>query len=660
MTDLVAQPRVDLAPRSRGIRTSIAVSTDALAMSSLAAIAGVLYLVNLTVSGFANTYYAMAAQAASQSWSALFFGALDSQGFITIDKPPLATWLMGLSVKVLGLSSWSILLPEALLGIGSVLVLYLAVRRSFGSAAGLIAGTLMAVMPVAVLIFRYDNPDALLTFLLVTAAWALGRGLEHGRLRWALLAASLVGAAFLTKYLQAYLVLPGFALVWLVSAPVSLRRRLLGLVAAAATVAVTSFWWVAIVELIPAGSRPYIGGSTTNSPLELLLGYDGLGRLFGSQPGGSGLGSAVDGLAFGGGPVGGGPTFSGTPGLLRLFNDQLGGQIAWLIPAAVIALSVGIALHLRAGRTDRRFAGYVLWGSWLAVHVGVFSFMSGIIHSYYTVILAPALAALVAGATVDLWRRRATDPRAGFVLAVGLVATGSTAFAILERTPDFAPGLAYGVLALSAAGALLISIPAGLASARVARIALAVGAAAVLAGPLSYAADTIASAYAGGDPSAGPQSASSFGGPGGNRAGGLGEAAATDQALVDYLVTNQGSARWIVAASGSQVAAGIQLAAGLPVLTMGGFSGSDPAPTLVELQALVASGQVRYVLLGGGPGGGPGGSGGGPRGLGGPGGPGGPGATGDRSAWVSASCVAVSTDGLGSSGLYDCSAVAGG
>jgi 4-amino-4-deoxy-L-arabinose transferase-like glycosyltransferase len=653
MTDLLAQPRVDLASRSREIRAAIAISTDAAAMSALAAISGVLYLVNLTVSGYANTYYAMAAQAASQSWSAMFFGALDSQGFITIDKPPLATWVMGLSVKVLGLSSWSILLPEALLGIGSVLVLYLAVRRSFGSTAAPIAGTLMAVMPVAVLIFRYDNPDALLTFLLVTAVWALGRGLEHGRLRWALLAASLVGAAFLTKYLQAYLVLPGFALVWLVSAPVSLRRRLVGLVAAAATVAVTSFWWVAIVELIPAGSRPYIGGSTTNSPLELLLGYDGLGRIFGNQPGGSGLGSAVDGLAFGAAPGGGGPTFSGTPGLFRLFNDQFAGQIAWLIPAALLAIGVGIALRLRAGRTDRRFAGYVLWGTWLAVHLALFSFMSGIIHTYYAVILVPAIAALVGGATVELWRRRASDPRAGAALGVGIAMTGLMGFAILERTPAFVPGLGFGVLGLSVAAALVLAIPAGLLNARVPRVALAVAVTAVLAGPLAYATDTMAMAYSGGDPSAGPQSAASIGGPAGNGPGGLGAAGTTDQALVDYLVANQGSARWIVAASGSQVAAGIQLAAGLPVLTMGGFTGSDPAPTLAELQALVASGQVRYVLLGGGPGGGPGVLGG-FRGLDGSGG------TGDRTAWVSANCAQISAAGLSSSGLYDCSGATAG
>jgi 4-amino-4-deoxy-L-arabinose transferase-like glycosyltransferase len=651
MTDLLAQPLSDVAPRSRGIRASLAISTDAAAMSALAAVSGLLYLVNLTVSGYANTYYAMAAQAASQSWSALFFGALDSQGFITIDKPPLATWIMGLSVRVLGLSSWSILFPEALLGIGSVLVLYLAVRRSFGSTAALIAGAVMAVMPVAVLIFRYDNPDALLTFLLVSAAWALGRGLEHGRVRWVLLAASLVGAAFLTKFLQAYLVLPAFALVWLVSAPVSLRRRLIGLLAAAVAVAVTSFWWVAIVELIPAGSRPYIGGSTTNSPLDLLLGYDGLGRIFGNQPAGSTLGSAADGLAFGAGPGPGGPSFSGTAGLFRLFNDQFAGQVAWLIPAAVIALGVGIALHLRAGRTDRRFAGYVLWGTWLAVHVAVFSFMSGIIHTYYAVVLVPAIAALVGGASVELWRRRATDARAGAVLGVGIAVTGLIGFGILERTPEFAPGVGYGILAVSSAAAVVIAIPFALLTARVPRVALACAGAAILAGPLAYAADTMATAYAGGDPSAGPQSAAFIAGPGGNGPGGLGAPTATDQAFVDYLVANQGSARWIVAVSGSQAAAGIQLAAGLPVLTMGGFSGGDPTPTLADLQALVASGQLRYVLLGGGPGGGLGGF----RGPGGSGGTAGSGGAAERAAWVSANCALVSAAGLGANVLYDCS-----
>src|SRR5258706_12519429 len=284
MTDLTA-PLADNPAAPRSLRLPVVrISADSLAIPGLAALSAVLYFVNLTVSGYANTYYTMAAQAASQSWPALFFGALDGQGFITLDKPPLATALMGLAVKAFGLSSLSILAPQALLGVATVLVLYLAVRRSFGPAAALLARLIMAVTPAAVPIFRYDNPDALLTFLLVAAAWALGRGLEDGRLRWALLAATLVGAGFLTKYLQAWLVLPAFALVWLLCAPVSLRRRIGGLVATGLTVALASGWWGAIVELLPVGRPPYIGGSPTNPPPGPLPGHHGPGPIVRHPP----------------------------------------------------------------------------------------------------------------------------------------------------------------------------------------------------------------------------------------------------------------------------------------------------------------------------------------------------------------------------------------
>jgi len=206
--------------------TRIVVAARAnLALGAVLGLAAVLYLWNLTVSGYANTYYAMAAQAGSRDLAAFFFGSLDAGNFITLDKPPASVWLMALSVRLLGLSSWSILLPQAMLGIATVGVLFLAVRRAFGVPAAILAGLTMALTPAATLIFRYDNPDALLTFALVVAAWALGRGLEDGRLRWPVLAAALVGLAFLTKYLQAYVILPAFALVWMVSAPGSLSAR---------------------------------------------------------------------------------------------------------------------------------------------------------------------------------------------------------------------------------------------------------------------------------------------------------------------------------------------------------------------------------------------------------------------------------------------------
>ena len=299
---MTAVTRPEFAPRLRpaeALRSLVRGSCDEAAwvrpaLFGVLTLAAVLYLWNLTVSGYANTYYSAAALSASKSWSAWFFGSFDAANFITVDKPPLSTMVMGLSVRIFGLSSWTILAPEALAGVATVGVLFLAVKRSFGPVAALIAAIVMALTPAAVLIFRFNNPDALLTLLLVMSAWALLRSLEHGGYRWMTLAAVCVGFAFLTKYLQAYLVLPGFALVFGFSANTTLRRRLLGLIAAFATVLVASGWWVAIVELLPAGSKPFIGGSTTGSALDLIFGYDGLGRIFGaSGPGGGGAGGVA-------------------------------------------------------------------------------------------------------------------------------------------------------------------------------------------------------------------------------------------------------------------------------------------------------------------------------------------------------------------------------
>ena len=632
------------------------------ALAGVAVLAAVLYLVNLTVSGYANTYYAMAAQAASQSWSAWFFGALDASGFITVDKPPLATMVMGLSVRIFGLSSWSILLPQALMGVASVAILFLAVRRSFGTAAATIAGVVMALTPAAVLIFRYDNPDALLTLLLVSAAWALLRALEAGRVRWLALAGTLVGLGFMTKFLQGWLVLPVFALVWIVAAPGGWRRRIAGLAVSAAAVAVASLAWPVAVELIPATARPYVGGSTGNSVFDLILGYDGLGRILGGSGNGTG--------------GGGGGGFGGSPGLLRMFNDEFGGQVAWLIPYALVALATGLLLRLRAGRTDRRLVGYLLWGGWLVVQVLVFSFMSGTIHSYYTVVLAPAIGALVGAGTVELWRVRARNPLGGVILAGALAGSGAWAWALLERTPSFAPGLGIAIVAVTVAAALLVAAPPTLLSAgrrRLAAVAAAVAMAALLAGPAAYAAQTMATAHSGGTPAAGPSSSGGQGGgfgglarsdgpvagvpgagiadgtatdgaaPADGAAAGPGDAAGSaDATLIAYLREHAGSASWIVAVSGSSQAAQVQLATGLPVMAMGGFTGSDDVPTLEQLQAYVASGQLRYVLLSenGGADGARGGA-----------------STGNVSAWVTSACTAVDL-GASSGSLYDC-AVAG-
>ncbi len=612
------------------------------ALVGVLGLAVVLYLWGLSISGFANTYYAAAAQAASQSWSAWFFGSLDASNFITLDKPPLATMVMGLSVRLLGLSSWSILLPEALAGIATVGILYATVRRAWGPAAATIAGLIMALTPVAVLIFRYDNPDAVLTLLLVGAAAALLRGIETGGLRWVVLAASLVGAAFLTKYLQAYLVLPAFVVTYAIAAPGGIGRRAVGLLIAAATVLVTSFWWVAIVEAIPVTMRPYIGGSQTNSVLDLIFGYDGLGRIFGGFGRSAGAVGGPGGGGFGGAGLGGGGVFGGNPGLLRLWNDQFAGQIAWLIPTAAIGFVVGLWETRARPRVDLGRAALILWGGWLLVHAIVFSFMSGIIHTYYTVVMVPAIAALVGAGLVALWKLRETTRYGGLLMAATVLVTSLTAWALLARTPDFAPGLGIGILVVGAATAIVLAVPGVLVARSLSVAAICLAVAAMLISPFAYDLETMGRGLDGGDPSAGPamDRGNGFGGGAFGSGGGVfgrpEGGAALDTAAIEYLVANRGDAAWLVAVTSANEAGSIQLATGSPVMAMGGFSGSDPAPTLDELKAAIASGQLRFVLVGGG--------------RGGPGG-----GDSSRDQWVTSACQAVTISGSTVSGLYDCS-----
>ena len=654
-------------PAARGAvsRWALATGWTAVAQLGVAGLAAVLYLVNLTVSGFANTYYSAAALSASQSWSAWFFGSIDASNFITVDKPPLSTMVMGLSVRLFGLSSWSILVPEALMGVGVVVVLMAIVRRAMGSPAAIIAGLVAASTPAAIVIFRYNNPDALLTLLLIGAAYAFIRSLERGSLRWVSLAAVLVGLAFNTKYLQGWLVLPAFAVVWAVAAPGGVRHRIVGLAVALAGVLVASGWWILVMELLPSAARPFVGGSTNGSALDLVLGYDGLGRIFGGSGGPAG------------GGAGGGGGFSGTPGLFRLFNAQFGGQVAWFLPLAGLGLVVGLWARRHAPRTDLRRAAYLVWGLWLAVHVAIFSFMSGVIHSYYAVALAPAIGALVAGGVVELWAMRSRAPGrpwAGIVLAAGLAATAAIAWLVLGRTPDFASGLATGVVAVSVAVAAVIALPARAVARPMQLTAIVLGLAVLFAGPAAYALDTMQTAASGGDPAAGPQVAGQggfgrFGGfdggqppsgftpgaaPGdatGRPTGGFGAGApggpagapgdeAASSSLTEYLVANRGAASWIVAVTSANQAGAIELATSQPVMAMGGFTGSDPTPTLEQLQAFAANGQLRFVIVGG-------------QG----GGPGGGSDSTARSPWVQANCTAVASV---SASLYDCAGAATG
>jgi 4-amino-4-deoxy-L-arabinose transferase-like glycosyltransferase len=571
------------------------------ALLALLAGTAVLYLWGLGSSGWANDYYAAAVQAGTQDWTAWLFGSLDSGNAITVDKPPAALWVMVLSGRLFGFSAFTMLLPQALMGVGAVALLHAAVRRTSGSAAGLIAGAALALTPVAALMFRFNNPDALLVLLLVAAAYCVVRATGAASTRWIALAGCAVGFAFLTKMLQAVLVVPGFALVFLVAAPVGLWKRIGKLLIGAAAMVVSAGWYIALVSLWPADSRPYIGGSTDNSLLQLAFGYNGIDRIAGGE-GGPGSGP-------GGGPGGANLFFGGEPGIGRLFGASMGVEASWLLPAALIGLAAGIWFTRRTARTGSVRAGLLLWGGWLLVTGAVFSFMDGTVHPYYTVALAPAIAALVGISVAELWRGREFLV-SRIVLAAMAATTGVWAFILLDRTPDWLPALRWAVLAGSVAVAAVVAVGAH----RLGRsVVVLVTAAALfgLAAPTAFAIYNVAHEHSGPGTMSGPSRDAGFGGggPGGPGGRGPGEAEADNSALAQLL--EGADSRWAAAGIGSMVVSGLELKTGASLMAIGGFTGSDNSPTLAQFQAYVADGQVRYFIPGerGGPPGGKSGSG---------------------------------------------------
>ena len=657
------------------------------ALLALLLATALLYLVGLSRNGWANEFYAGAAQAGTESWKAFLFGSLDSSNFITVDKPAGFLWPMELSARIFGVNYWSLLVPQALAGVATVGVLYATVRRWYGPAAAVIAGTVMALAPVATLIFRFNDPDAFITLMATLAAYAGVRALESGRTRWVALTGVLFGLGFLGKMLAGFLALPALALAYLVCGPPGLGKRIWQLLVGGAALLATAGWWVAIVLLTPAAGRPFVGSTTDNNILQLTFGYNGLSRLTGNRGGGFGgaaraAGRGLGAGAFGGGAggAGGAPTgpgpgagaaarafgggaggpFGGGTGITRMFTAEWGGQISWLIPAALIAIVVMLWVSRRAARTDRTRAAAILWGGWLVVAGLVLSLMSGTTHSYYAVALAPPIGALIGIGAVTAWRiRRTWFGRAA--MAAALAVTAAWAWVLLGRNPGWYPWLRV-VIVIAAVGAagLILAGPALRAS--TARGAMALAAVPVslaviagLGGPLAYSLDTAATSYAGTSPSAGPPMTAAAGGPGGARglgrglvpgrgefggfAGGLagdrpgrfaggfggvggfgrGGNATVSSAFARLLEGGASHYTWAAATNGADSAASMELATGgVPVMAIGGFRGTDPAPSLAQFEKLVSEHKIHYYVAGGGLGGrGFGGAGGGFGGAGG-------------------------------------------
>ncbi|MFG2777120.1 ArnT family glycosyltransferase [Streptomyces prunicolor] len=602
-------------------------------------LATALYAWNLTsITG--NTFYDAAVYSGTKSWKAFFFGALDSGSFITVDKPPFALWVMGLSARVFGYGTWQLMLPMIAAGTGSVAILYRQVKRDFGAVAGTISAIVLTLTPITVAITRDTNPDPILVLLMMLGAAALMKAVRNGRLMPLVWSAVAIGFAFNTKMMQAYVVLPVFFLVYLWATNVSLGKRIRNLAVATVALIVSSAWWMVIVDLIPASSRPYIGGSTDNTVWDLVIGYNGFGRIFGAS---SSVGSQGNGASFG-----------GSSGLYRMFNEIMGGQISWLIPFAAIALVGGLVLRGRAPRTDAKRAALMLWGGWFVLHFLTFSLAEGTFHPYYVTAMAPGIAALAGAGGVLLYRafREGSAAKWAWVLPAAIAASSVWAVVLLQRVSGSGTVYTVAEIVVGMAGvASVLGLLVGRFTKRHRLMGFAALAAvvALLAGPAAYSVSAATSSTNGTNPTAGPSTGGGMGGGGGGMGGapsgtksgtkpsgsapsgtrpsgsgsapssssssssstesgsesgaqqagggGMGGDTQVSSAMITYLKKHQDGATWLLAVSTDQTASSIILESGQPVISMGGWSGSDNAMTLAKLKSLVKSGKLHYIMV---------------------------------------------------------------
>ncbi len=585
------------------------------------ALSAVLNTWSLGQNGYANVYYSAGVKSMLGSWHNLFFLSADPGGLISIDKPPLGIWLQAASAKVFGFDPLSLLLPEALAGVAAVAAIYLIVRPRWGTLAASVSALTLATFPSFVAVSRDNNVDTLLILLLILACGTALRATESGRLRTLLGAAVLVALAFNTKALAAYLAVPGIAAGYLWCAPGPLTRRALHLLIAGLLCAGLSLSWMVAVDLIPANQRPYVGSSTDNSELGLTFGYNGLGRAGGQR---FGPGEVVDKEVLPEvserAPAGGGEALTGavktftysppnvppdtapklaetiiegprsfgdSPGILRLFGKGFGDQGSWLL---VLALAGVVAVALtRPARRDPRLAYLFIFGGFLLCESIVLSFSRGIVHPYYLSALAPGTAALIGAGLTVLSRPGA---RRAAPLALTLLAAAGTAAAqilLLHRAHYL---LIWQVLLVPVLAACLL---AALALPRLSRPAVVAALAALLLAPTAYAATTWRKPVQGTFPAAGPRAVPGNGGAGLSR-----PQLTTDEALIGYVLTHGGAAGRFQLLTQASLTADTPILLGLRAAALGGYGGVDPALDGPGLGRLVASGEARYVVLGGG------------------------------------------------------------
>lgn len=675
-------------PRRTGLAVS-AVRGRALEMAALAlilALAAWLNVWEISRNGFGNTYYSVAVQSMLRNWHNFFFASYDAGGFISVDKPPVALWIQAISAKIFGFSGISLLLPEAMAGVASVAVLYFLVKRYFGPLAGFIAALVLALTPVAVAVERTNGVDTWLMLTILLAAWAMSTATEKGRFAMLALALALVGVAFNIKMLAAFVILPTFYLLYLIAAPRKWYIRVLHLALGSLIVFSVALSWPVAVQLTPAADRPWVGGSQTNSVLDLALNYNGLGRVDGQEGigvGGSnrgfprGFGNGGFGNRNSGAPSSGGtspfPSFGGTQapggfgsgnrgfgsssglfgagvaGPLRLFfGGELAGQWSWLFPLALVGLLAAVQSLRRKLPVERRGQALILWVGWLISYGAIFSAAEGIFHPYYLIMLAPPTAALVGIGVAAMWSAYRAGGWQARLLPVALLATALWQNNVLMGYPSWSHWLipmTLGAGVLSAAALFAGRIGGERVWQRWAPGFLAAGIMGLVLSPLAWAAMPVAAAPANASlPIAGP---SALYPP--DSAGWTSLGVWDDGGLISYLKAKNAGYYYLLGVTNAQQSSSLALESGEPVLAMAGFMGTDPALTPQKLAEMVAGKQIRFILLSGSMGG-----------------------NGSISSWVQGNCSAVDPSLWASSGrlglpggagggargarLYDCAA----
>jgi 4-amino-4-deoxy-L-arabinose transferase-like glycosyltransferase len=588
------------------VRPAVSAVTARPELFALLAIAGVLNLWALDLNGWANDYYAAAVRSMTTSWHAFLYGSYDAAGLQTVDKPPLALWVQALSARAFGFNSWSILVPQALMGVATVGLVYDLARSRFGRAAGTVAGLTLALTPITVAISRHNNPDALLVLCITAAIWAMDRGLRRdGSTKWLMVSGALVGLGFETKMAAALLVVPGIVAAWLWIAPRGRAAAVRSVAAGGAALAVVGLAWPILMWLTPASSRPYVSGTDDNSIWSLILGYNGLGRLFGQSGGPGG--------ATGGG--GGGGVFGGSTGPLRLLNAALGGQAGWFLGFAVVA-GVALAISTRLRRDDARTGWLIAVGAAFAVTAITFSRASGIFHPYYVAALAPFTALLVGGGYSLMTKERF----AGAAMLAGGALTEAMVIGTSATDLAWARWLIVGATLAGALGLVLI------ADQRVRKVVATAAVGVLLLAPASWAVQTLGHATSSTFPAGGPTSAQTMGGGGGPGGGGMGGGTrpsgaggppsmngATTQggpggggggmfggdtteltSALSYIKSNGGGTLVISSQSGASQSI---ISSNADVAAIGGFSGSETTVTTQWLANAVKSGQIRWILV---------------------------------------------------------------